>query len=180
MKKLRDVIKAEFGIRGLTDGMLSTLGIVIGAHGASSIIIISAGLAGGLANGISNIFAALTAQEVRMGLHFDKIGKAMLREDFRETIVHKRMEEEVMISGIQDGIFTIIGSIFPILPYLFLPPSKAIVIAVLLCSIISFLLGVIIAKISRSAWIKLGIKMTVLALVVALISIGVERGLKTL
>ena len=41
--------------RGMMDGTLSTLGVVIGATGAPPEVIIAAGISGGLANSFSNV-----------------------------------------------------------------------------------------------------------------------------
>ena len=67
LKELISNIKLEnfdirYIIRGLIDGSLSTFGVVIGASGGDVSIIIAAGIGGGVANGISNILGALTAE----------------------------------------------------------------------------------------------------------------------
>ena len=71
LKLILNTINGESGtryiVRGLIDGSLSALGVVIGASGsADASVIIAAGLGGGIANGLSNILGAFTAEKATL------------------------------------------------------------------------------------------------------------------
>jgi|GEM_PF-760106 len=164
-------------VRGALDGALSTLGIVVGAYGAPSQIIIAAGLSGGAAASISNTFAALSSEKTKMLINLNKIKSAMLKEDFEDTILHEMESKEVRTKGILDGIATIIGASFPVLPYLFLPPEQAIILAIALTSLLAFVLGIWMGKISERGLIMLGVKMALVAIVIALAATLIKQGI---
>ena len=81
-------------VRGFIDGSLSTLGVVIGASGAEISIIIAAGIGGGVANGLSNVFGAFTAERIEEEMQIVKIERAMLK-NLKETEIYKSVRRKV-------------------------------------------------------------------------------------
>ena len=164
-------------IRGVIDGSLSSLGVIIGASGGDVSLIITAGVGGGVANGISNILGALTAERaivesVRMSQE-----RVLLREEgyLKSSQAYKEALNRTTISGIWDGLSTTFGSIIPITPFFFFPKEVALFLAVVITTVILFTLGVFIGKISKENLILSGFKMAAVGLLVALISFVIEN-----
>lgn len=170
-------LELEAAIRGMMDGTLSTLGVVIGAQGASPEIIIAAGISGGIANSFSNIFAAFTAYETELMVELNDIKDAMLRRDLEDTEIYDEGKQEVHKQSLTDGIATIFGALVPVLPYFFFRPDLSIYIAVTLTAFLGLIVGVVMGKLSRRSMIKSGLKMAVSAIVVGIISAFVQSGL---
>ena len=87
-------------IRGFIDGVLSSLGVVIGASTAigatvgsnnataASAIIIAAGIGGGIANGLSNILGASVGEKLVKEIELGEIEKAIDRKSTRLNSSH--------------------------------------------------------------------------------------------
>ncbi|WGI17575.1 VIT1/CCC1 transporter family protein [Methanonatronarchaeum sp. AMET-Sl] len=163
--------------RGAIDGILTTLGIVIGAYGAESTIIIAAGISGGAASALSNTFAALSAEQTEMEVGMKKIRKSMLREEMEDTLLHKSKKKEVRIRAIMDGLASIIGAAVPVTPYFFFPAEQAVFIAITLTAIFAFGIGFLSGKISEKKFIQMGIKMALIALIVAVVATLIQQGI---
>ena len=169
--------------RGLIDGSLSTLGVVIGAQSADVGIIIAAGIGGGVANGLSNILGAFTAEKTETEIKIMKIQKAMVvGPELRKTAFYRDMQKATILSGIFDGIATIVGSVIPIIPFvvsLFVEIEKtvALISSIMLTMLLLFLIGGYLGKVSRTNVILSGIKMTVAGLVTAFVCTLIEHSL---
>ncbi len=165
--------------RGLMDGTLSTLGVVIGAQGAAPEIIIAAGISGGIANSFSNIFAAFTAYETELMMEVNSIKNSMLRKDMQDTEVYEQGKREVNKQSLADGLATAFGALVPVLPYFFFPSRHSVFIAVGLTAVLGLLVGVVMGSISKRSLIGMGIKMAVFAVLVGIISAIVQLGLSS-
>jgi len=173
-------------IRGFIDGLLSTLGIVIGASTVigsgqmeASHIIISAGLGGGVANGLSNVLGAFMGEKAALSERYEKVDKAMLKDGaMKGTEVDKKFRDKVISSGIIDGVSTLIGAIIPVIPFIFsiflgFPPITGLYLSVGISVSIFFVLGAYIGKISKGNIVLSALKMGAFggatALIVALL-----------
>ncbi|MFH1711847.1 MAG: VIT1/CCC1 transporter family protein [Patescibacteria group bacterium] len=78
-------------------------------------------------------------------------------------------------SGIVMGVFYLIGGIFPLLPYLFLPVYSAITPSILISGILLFALGVAKGKVVNTHPLKSGLEMTVISLSAAIVGFLVGR-----
>lgn len=170
-------LELEAATRGMMDGTLSTLGVVIGAQGASPEVIIAAGISGGIANSFSNIFAAFTAYETELMVEINEIKDAMLRRDLEDTEIYDEGKHKVHKQSLADGIATIFGALVPVLPYFFFRPDLSIFISVAMTALLGLIVGVVMGKLSRRSMIKSGLKMAVSAIVVGVISAFVQSGL---
>lgn len=175
-------------IRGFIDGLLSTLGIVIGAStaiGASAEaaqIIIAAGIGGGVANGLSNILGAFMGEKVEVGKRMEKVEKAMLEEEaLRGTKVDEKFQNEIVSGGVADGLATIGGALIPVLPFLFIAifafsTQIALYVSIIFSLIVFFILGVYVGRVSKENAIFSGLKMAafggITAVVVTLIRLA--------
>ncbi len=172
-------LELEAATRGMMDGTLSTLGVVIGAQGATPEVIIAAGISGGIANSFSNIFAAFTAYETELMVELNNIKDAMLRRDLEDTELYNEGKHEVHKQSLADGTATIFGALVPVLPYFFFRPGLSIYIAVAMTALLGLIVGVVMGKLSRRSMIKSGLKMAVSAIVVGVISAFVQSGLSS-
>lgn len=160
-------------VRGFIDGLLSTLGIVIGASTAigsggaveASHIIIAAGIGGGVANGLSNILGAFMGEKMEMYKRFERVENAMLKEEvLRGTRVDDEVQEKVISSGLLDGVATLGGAIIPVSPFFLVPlfsfPEMEMLYTSVAASLtVFFFLGVYIGRISKENLILSGLKM---------------------
>jgi len=154
-------------LRGFVDGSLSTLGIVIGASAASSVIIIAAAVGGTLANGISNFLSAYSAEGVQQYKELRIIEEAMVSKDMKGSEAESQVPRRTLIIGAIDGAATVVGGGIPILPYLFLPAFDAMVTAVGVVVVAISIIGVYLGKLSRRNIMLSALKMAVFCIAVA-------------
>lgn len=167
----------RYFLRGLIDGSLSSLGIVIGAStiglaapGATRVII-AAGLGGGVANGLSNVLGAFTAEKAIVYKRFEEIERAMLKDDaLRDTEIGKKMRKNIMSSGAIDGVATTSGAIIPIAPFFLLSPLVALWTSISISLVLLFILGVYVGRISKENIVISGLKMAAFGAAAALIA----------
>ncbi|XRO77651.1 TIGR00267 family protein [Methanocaldococcus sp. 10A] len=182
LKSIINIINGESGtryvVRGLIDGSLSALGVVIGASGsADASVIIAAGLGGGIANGLSNILGAFTAEKASLERERIQKEKSLLKQNgyLKKSIIYKKAIRETMICGLIDGISTAIGSALPVIPFFLFDIKTALYAAIAITIVILFILGVFIGKISKENVVISGIKMVVGALIVAVLCFMIEK-----
>jgi predicted membrane protein (TIGR00267 family) len=178
LNRINGEAETRYIVRGLIDGSLSALGVVIGASGsADASVIIAAGLGGGIANGLSNILGAFTAEKASLERERIQKEKSLLKKNgyLKKSIIYKKAIRETMICGLIDGISTTIGSALPVVPFFLFDIKTALYIAIAITVAILFILGVFIGKISKENVVVSGIKMVIGALVVAVLCFMVER-----
>ncbi len=157
-------------IRGLIDGSLSTLGIVIGASIAIGLspeatrIIVAAGIGGGIANGLSNIIGAFAAEKTVAHKELERVERAMLKRGaIKNSELHRETEKRILSSSAIDGLATIGGSVIPVLPFFILPALQALEWSVAVTLALFFFLGIYIGRISRENLALSGFKMVLFA-----------------
>ena len=178
LNRINGEAETRYIVRGLIDGSLSALGVVIGASGsADASVIIAAGLGGGIANGLSNILGAFTAEKASLERERIQKEKSLLKKNgyLKKSIIYKKAIRETMICGLIDGISTTIGSALPVVPFFLFDIKTALYMAIAITVAILFILGVFIGKISKENVVVSGIKMVIGALVVAVLCFMVER-----
>lgn len=106
LRNFKQEFDTRYVVRGLIDGSLSTLGVVIGASGGETSIIIAAGIGGGIANGISNILGALTAERAIIEEEREKKEKSLLigNGNLKGTHEYQYKLNKTMYSGTYDGL----------------------------------------------------------------------------
>ena len=156
-------------VRGIIDGLLSTLGVVIGASAADTAIILAAGIGGAVANGVSNCLGAFSSEEYKGQMQIQKIEDATLSKGVEHSIIGKEMKKERLKAGILDGGSTIIGGFIPVTPFIFLDSGQALLWSVLSTVVTLFILGAYIGKVSKK-WILIsGLKLMILGILTALL-----------
>jgi len=162
---------ARYFIRGLIDGSLSTLGIVIGASiaiglspEAARTIIIAAGIGGGIANGLSNIIGAFAAEKTVAHKELERVERAMLKRGaIKNSELHRETEKKIISSSVIDGLATIGGSVIPVLPFFILPALPALEWSVAVTLAFFFVIGIYIGRVSRENLALSGLKMVLFA-----------------
>ena len=156
-------------VRGIIDGLLSTLGVVIGASAADNVIILSAGIGGAVANGVSNLLGAFSSEEYKGQLEIQKLENAMLNKGIEDSLIGKNMKKERIKAGFLDGGSTIIGGFIPVMPFILLDSSQALLWSVLCTVLTLFILGAYIGKVSKKWIILSGLKLMILGALTALL-----------
>ncbi|ABO35216.1 protein of unknown function DUF125, transmembrane [Methanococcus maripaludis C5] len=177
LKNFKNEFDTRYVVRGLIDGSLSTLGVVIGASGGETSIIVAAGIGGGIANGISNILGALTAERAMIEEEREKKEKSLLigNGNLKGTHEYQYKINKTMYSGTYDGLSTCLGAVIPVIPFFVFDPGFALIIAVALTLLILLGLGIFIGKLSRDNLITSGLKMVLGGVIVAVICFVVEK-----
>ncbi len=153
---LRDIIL------GGQDGLVNVLGISLGlfaAHSPTRIILI-AGLAAGFSEAVSMGAVAYTSARADREVRNQKTIGALI---FSSFIV---------------GISALIGSLAPLVPFLFLPIDIAVIVALAICACILFSFGVAAAKREGESKIRGGFEILVIGLVSAFAGFAIGLVLK--
>ncbi|MCK5024149.1 MAG: VIT1/CCC1 transporter family protein [Thermoplasmata archaeon] len=156
-------------VRGIIDGLLSTLGVVIGASAADTAIVLAAGIGGAVANGVSNCLGAFSSEEYKGHMYIQKIEFAMQTKGLEDSQIGKKMKKERLKAGLLDGSSTIIGGFIPVVPFILLEHDQALVWSVLSTVITLFILGAYIGKVSKKWIIFSGLKLMILGVLTALL-----------
>jgi predicted membrane protein (TIGR00267 family) len=131
----------RLAIRGLVDGALSSLGVVIGAAISNNpTIILSAGLSGATANGFSNILAAFTAEKVGRYKKFQDVERQMIRT-LKGTKIEKHLQKKILHGGLIDGALSIVGGIIPVFPFFIMGVREALILSIGLVTLLAAILG---------------------------------------
>ncbi len=174
----------RYFIRGLIDGSLSTLGVVIGASGAAPVIVVTAGLGGGVANSLSNLFGAFTAESAEVERELSDMERSMLTEGhLRDTSLHYGMRKRVFSSGLSDGVATFTGAIIPVIPFLLVfvlgfTNQIALLLSISTTVILLFFLGVHLGMVSKRNIALSGLKMALIGIITAIVCALIEWGFR--
>jgi VIT1/CCC1 family predicted Fe2+/Mn2+ transporter len=200
-------------ILGGQDGLVNTLGVILGVAAASSDprIVIAGGFAATFAESISMGAVAYTStladhdhyraelqrerreirempeaekQEVRdvftkWGFSGDLLERAVAKViENEEAWVEVMMRNELKLAPIEDsnalrialvvGFSAIVGSLIPLLPFLFMPLGTAIIVSLVLSAVVLFGVGAYKARITVGHPARSGLQMAVIGIVSAL------------
>jgi predicted membrane protein (TIGR00267 family) len=172
-------ITRRYFVMNAFDGALTMLGVVIGAYvvgGLNSIIIISAGVAGSIAMGISGMSGAYMTEKAERTKKLKELEKAMLK-DMKESIHGKSHRFASVFAAIVDGISPAFAAMVVISPFFvsnfgIISPETAFYFCLTITMIVLVLLGMFLAKISDESMIKYGIQMLFVGLITAFLTIG--------
>ncbi|WP_202320679.1 VIT1/CCC1 transporter family protein [Archaeoglobus neptunius] len=164
-------VSRRYFVIGFFDGVLTVLGLIIGAHMVgeiSSRLIISAGVAAALALGISSSWGAFEAERIEQKIIKDEKDKALLVNS-RECTIDRAHRFAAYVSSLVHGIAPIIAAMIPIAPYVFLPLDEAFVASVCLGFFSLFVVGAVMGKIARFNVILSGLRMLLAGVLTAVI-----------
>jgi len=159
-------ISRRYFVIGFFDGVLTILGMVMGAHlsgKASTEIILTAGVATALALGISSGWGAYEAERVEQTLEADEKRRMLLR-DTKGCTIDRAHAFATYVSSMVHAIAPIPAAIVPLLPYLFLPPDEAIRATMLIGFSLLFLVGTMMGRIAKRNILISGLRMVIAGL----------------
>jgi predicted membrane protein (TIGR00267 family) len=163
--------------RGLIDGSLSTLGVVLGAAiSGDPKVIIAAGLGGGMANALSNVLGALTAEKAGVMIELRRYERAMVGSEInlKDTKIYEKKRKMVIKGGLFDGGSTFAGAIVPVLPFFLLSLQDALLASIIVTVAMLFGLGIYLGKLSKENLVWAGTKMALFGLVTAMAAMSLE------
>ncbi len=165
-----NIEEGRYIILGSIDGLLATLGIIVGVSvtNANTAIVVSAAFGGAIALALTNGLGSYLAEST---IEYGKLAateRSLLR-DLSDTYVESRSRRKIIKDALFSGGSSFLGSLVPIAPYLFSVGSALVSIALSLATLIA--LGVYAGYISKQNYIVSVIKMVSLG---TLIIVAVE------
>ncbi|WP_456468166.1 VIT1/CCC1 transporter family protein [Archaeoglobus sp.] len=164
-------VSRRYFVIGFFDGVLTILGMIIGAHmvgEASSRLILSAGVATALALGISSSWGAFEAERIEQKIMKDRKEKALLINS-KECSIDRAHRFAAYVSSVIHGVAPIIAAFIPLLPYVFLPTEEAFTVAVSLGFASLFVVGAVMGKVANFNVIMSGVRMLLAGVMTALL-----------
>jgi predicted membrane protein (TIGR00267 family) len=170
-----NIEEGRYIILGSIDGLLATLGIIMGVSvvSASNAIIVSAAFGGAIAlaltNGLGSYLAESTIEHGKLAM----TEKSLLRK-LNNTYVESQSRRKIARDAVSSGGASFIGSLIPLAPWIFSVGSVAASVGLSLISLVA--LGIYAAHISRQSYAISVVKMvglgTLIVIAVQLLRIG--------
>lgn len=167
-------------VRGLVDGTLVALGVMLGASvSGNSMIVIIAVIGGGIADMIGNLTSALTAESASFLEEVKDLEKKMLvkRKELMAMRYFSGGSRDSYKRSLCDMGATFVGVFLMLLPFLFLELYSALIVSLSWAIIMLFAVGVIIGKITKTSMIKLGLRTAALGLLALVVIFFITRWL---
>ncbi|ADB58062.1 VIT1/CCC1 transporter family protein [Archaeoglobus profundus] len=164
-------ISRRYFVIGYFDGVLTIMGLVVGAHLSGEIsntLIISAGFATALALAVSSGFGAYEAEIIEQSIRIKELEKAMLCEV--GGVIETAHKVAIYTSALVHAIAPLIGALIPLIPYIILPASIAYYDSLAIGFLSLFAVGFSFGRLSSTNVILAGLKF-VLAGIITLIVI---------
>jgi len=165
-------ISRRYFVIGFFDGVLTIMGLVLGAHlsgEASGEMIFTAGVATSLALGISSGWGAFEAERVEQKLMAMEKRRALLKSDGEQCLIDDAHEFAMRVSSFIHAIAPIPAGILPIIPYLLLNESEAFLLSLSTGFLLLFLVGMSMGRVSRENLIKSGARMVIAGIITLLV-----------
>lgn len=162
------------------DGVLTIMGVVLGAYLSGvqdSGFVITAGVGGSIAMGISGMSGAYMAERAERMRDIRKLESAMLI-DLDGTHVVRAFRTASIAVALVDGLSPAIAALLLISPFFMVPlisMSAAAMMSLTLGLVVLFLLGLFLAKISEEVALISGLKMLLVGvLTIIIVSLAVS------
>ena len=166
-----NIEEGRYVILGSIDGLLATLGIIVGVSvtTAANSVIVSAAFGGAIALALTNGLGSYLAEST---IEYGKLQiteKSLLR-DLSDTYIESQTRKKIIKDALSSGAASFIGSLVPISPYLFSVGSTIASVSLSLVSLV--VLGVYAGYISKRSYFISVIKMVGLgALIVIMVQL---------
>jgi len=164
-------------VRGLMDGLLTVLGIMIGASatGSTTIVLLTT-LSGGLAGAFGNMAGALVAEEIDVSACFELLEKKMEAKKgwLTNTRLFRKTKKEAHKKSMIDGAATLLGVSITVWPFVVLPFETAFLTSLALSLSTLFFVGYSLQTISKKKAVYMGFKVALLGLLTALVAESVR------
>ncbi|MCX8207175.1 MAG: VIT1/CCC1 transporter family protein [Methanothrix sp.] len=162
------------------DGVLTIMGVVLGAYLSGvqdSGFVITAGVGGSIAMGISGMSGAYMAERAERMRDIRKLESAMLR-DLDGTHVVRAFRTASIVVALVDGLSPAIAALLLISPFFVVPlisMSAAAMMSLALGLVVLFLLGLFLARISEEVALISGLKMLLVGVItIVIVSLAVS------
>ncbi|WP_369424567.1 VIT1/CCC1 transporter family protein [Methanothrix sp.] len=162
------------------DGVLTIMGVVLGAYLSGvqdSGFVITAGVGGSIAIGISGMSGAYMAERAERMRDIRKLESAMLR-DLDGTHVVRAFRTASIAVALVGGLSPAIAALLLISPFFMVPlisMSAAAMMSLALGLVVLFLLGLFLARISEEVALISGLKMLLVGvLTIIIVSLAVS------
>jgi len=165
-------ISRRYFVIGFFDGVLTIMGLVLGAHlsgEASGQMIFTAGVATALALGISSGWGAFEAERVEQKLLAMKKRRALLKADGEQCLIDDAHGFAMRVSSLVHAIAPIPAGILPITPYLFLREADAFPVSIAIGFLLLFAVGMSMGRVSKENLLKSGVRMIVAGVLTLLV-----------
>jgi predicted membrane protein (TIGR00267 family) len=161
--------RGRYIILGTIDGILAILGIIVGLSSATLDpgVIIKAALGGGIALCLTNGIGSYLAESA---VEYGKLSEveAALLQDLKDTRIEKITKRKIILDSILHGGSSFIGSLVPIMPFVFISDGIAVYISIVLALAALIILGLFSGKISGQSYIRSVVRMVFLGAVVVI------------
>jgi len=158
---------------GLTDGVICFLGIIVGTARATTDprLVVALGIIGGIADALGNSIGFFVSQATERAVQIRGA------EQGNNTHVHSK--KEVWLSGIFSFLATSLVLVLLLVPFIFLGVWPATTLSFMIGTILAFVLGIYIGKLSKENIYKSAIKYAAITIAGALIAYALGEVLHT-
>lgn len=166
-------------IYGISDGLVEVLATLAGLSAiiANHSLVAMGGVVVAASGTVSMSVGAYLSKNSESQLHISEARKrAILRNEPDPGDKVSKLKSQSRSAGLNTGLFYIIGSAIPILPFVFLPNIPALIISVILVAIAQGVSNGIIALSSGIRIMRESLKSAALALSAALVSFLIGQG----
>lgn len=172
-RELTDVVAVSrrYFVIGFFDGLITIAGLMVGAFISGindSNLILQVGFATALALGISSMWGAFEIERIEQNVKKRKIEKYMLSK-LEGTIVEEAHSFTTFFTSFVHGIAPILGAVLLMIPYVFFSPLEAFEVAMVICGVSFFLLGVALGKMAEENVIFNGLRLLFFGILIMLI-----------
>ncbi len=171
-------ISRRYFVIGAFDGVLTILGLIVGAYlsgRANNQLVFTAGVATAIALGISSGFGAFEAEECENITLLSRKQRAMLSM-LKNSVTEKAHRFSVYTATIVHGIAPIPAAILPLIPFRSgLPYVEAMKISFVISFALLFVIGFFLGKISGRNVLIAGVRMLVAGIFTLLIIVVLEH-----
>ena len=179
-------IGRRYFVMNAFDGALTILGIIIGAAMANTIdprIIISAGIGGSIAMGISGFTGAYITERAERAMKLRELEES-LGADIEDTIIEEASSFASILAALIDGISPALAAVICIIPYILanlkiISIDLAFISSILLNLGILFILGLFLGRLSGKNSLIYGSIMILVGILTALLTIFLTGGVYT-
>jgi len=175
--KVMEIARRYF-VMNAFDGVLTMLGVMVGAYMAGNInpkLIISAGISASIAMGISGFSGAYLTEKAERRHKLKKLEQAMLL-NLEHTLQSEASNFAYLFTAFVDGISPMLAALIVTTPFLlanigWIEPLTAFYWGVILTLSILFILGLYLGKISQEGRFKYAFTMLAVGIITALLAL---------
>jgi len=168
-------ISRRYFVIGSFDGALTILGVILGSlHSLSRELVITAGVAGGVALAVSSIVGAYEAERVENKLEHRELENAMLTKVGGTH--EKAVRFTTIVSSLVHGASPLIAAMIPVIPFLFMEVHMAVVVSIALTLSFLFIMGAYMGSLIKENIIYSGLRFIMAGLLTAVITYLIGGG----